>query len=89
MPVNRASLAIFGCCLLLGCSGGGSAPPLPVGTQEPVPDPQQPQSDSQNPTPDPQAPDVGSQEPSPNAQDPVPNGSSPLGGEAGASPGDP
>ena len=84
MYVKYALLAVFGCSLLWGCGGGrASAPAEPVGTEEPLPDPQQPRPNSQDPTPNPQDPQIGVEEPLPNAQDPQ------IGGEGGASPGDP
>ena len=89
MLVKSWLLAIFCCFLVQGCGGGGSAPPAPVGSQEPAPAPQEPQSDSQNPAPDSQNPRIGSQEPSSNPQEPLPPVSPQSGGEAGALPGDP
>jgi len=83
MYVKRWFSAIFACACLLAC-GGGRPAPEPVGSQEPLPDPQTPEAESQNPKPDPQTPVVGAEEPLPNAQDPLP-----LNGEGGASPGDP
>jgi len=83
MSLKRSSLAVLLCAALAGCSGGASAP-APVGKQDPLPDPQQPQANSQNPSPDPQTPRIGVEEPAPVANDPA----SP-GGEAGASAADP
>ncbi|MEI9953748.1 MAG: hypothetical protein WDO74_33410 [Pseudomonadota bacterium] len=90
MSVKRSMVAVFGCSLLLGCGGGGaSAPPQPVGTESPAPNPQEPQPDPQNPAPDSQSPEIGGEEPLPNAQDPLPSGSAQIGAQGGASPGDP
>jgi len=84
MFVKRWLSAIFACGCLLACGGGGSPAPAPVVTQDPLPDPQNPEAESQSPKPDPQTPRVGAEEPLPNAQDPLP-----LNGEGGAPPGDP
>jgi len=88
MSVKRWWVAVFGCCSVLACAGGGDPSPLPVGTEEPRLDPEQPRSGSENPSPDPEAPRIGGEEPLPNAQDPLPAGS-PIAGEGGASAGDP
>ena len=79
MWLKRSLVAAFVCSALAGC-GGGPPSPVPVGKQDPLPDPQQPKADSQNPSPDPQTPRVGVEEPPPVSDDPA----SPA-GEAGAS----
>jgi len=85
MFLKYSLLAVFGCGLLVGCGEGGRPAPEPVVSQDPQPDPQQPQWAAENPLPAPQAPEIGAQEPLPNAQDPLP----PSGGEGGASSDDP
>jgi hypothetical protein len=80
MLVKRIVLAVLVSCALLACGGGASAP-APVGKQDPLPDPQQPEPVSENPLPNKEEPRIGVEEPAVNSNDPVPPG----GGEGGAS----
>jgi len=80
MVVTRSFMSLVACALLLACGGGSRPAPGPVGTENPAPDPQQPEAASQAPAPDPQAPLIGSEEPLPNPLDPAPSD-----GEGGAS----
>ncbi len=67
MMVQRLFVALFGCSLLVACGGDGGKPlpaPAPGGTERPLTDPQDPQSNDQRPLPD-------SQRPAGNDQDPV------------------
>jgi hypothetical protein len=81
MPCKYALLAAFAGSLLLGCGGGGRGErPVPVGTQEPELDPQQPQVNSEDPPQAPETPRIGAEEPVINLQAPQ------IGGEGGASP---